>query len=421
METHSEKKTAMLSESMLYTLRYTFNRMDKDQNGSIDREEMQAALKKANIDIPEEEWKACLTRFDRNQNSCLEFDEFVQIAEEHARPAVSKTHFSDKLSRGVETLSMLYHDEDYYRKHPAYCQFKTFANAGTSGMASAALLQPVDTVKVQLQMGAQGSPLSVARSLGIGGLYSGVSAALLRQATYTTARIGIFQTSLAQLSDMEGGGPSVATKTGCAIFAGALGAVVGTPADMALVRMQVDGRLPVADRRNYTGVGDALLRSVKERGVPGLFAGCGPTVTRAIAMNVGQLVSHDQARQMMARAGMEKTGNANIFGSSLIAGLVGSLMSLPFDAVKTRLQQMKPDPRTGALPYRGVVDCAAHIFIKGGVLSFYRGLGPYLGRQLPHSVLTFVFISKLMNMERHLEMQLEFEKNRSNLPSGYLS
>ena len=42
------------------------------------------------------------------------------------------------------------------------------------------------------------------------------------------------------------------------------------------------------------GVGDALTRIVKDEGVGGLFRGAGPTVARAMALNMGMLASNDQ-------------------------------------------------------------------------------------------------------------------------------
>ena len=42
--------------------------------------------------------------------------------------------------------------------------------------------------------------------------------------------------------------------------AGATGAFVGTPAEVALIRMTSDGNLPVDQRRNYTSVFNALGR-----------------------------------------------------------------------------------------------------------------------------------------------------------------
>lgn len=56
--------------------------------------------------------------------------------------------------------------------------------------------------------------------------------------------------------------PGFGLKTFMGVAAGAIGAFVGTPAEVALVRMTADGRLPVDQRRNYKNVADALLRYV---------------------------------------------------------------------------------------------------------------------------------------------------------------
>lgn len=49
-------------------------------------------------------------------------------------------------------------------------------------------------------------------------------------------------------------------KAGAGLTAGGLGALVGSPADLTLIRMQADNTLPLASRRNYKGVGDAMVR-----------------------------------------------------------------------------------------------------------------------------------------------------------------
>lgn len=48
--------------------------------------------------------------------------------------------------------------------------------------------------------------------------------------------------------------------------AGCVGAFIGTPAEVALIRMTADGRLPELERRNYKNVFDALFRIFREEG-----------------------------------------------------------------------------------------------------------------------------------------------------------
>jgi solute carrier family 25 oxoglutarate transporter 11 len=58
------------------------------------------------------------------------------------------------------------------------------------------------------------------------------------------------------------------------MVAGGFGAVIGTPAEVALIRMTSDGRLPPEQRRGYKNVFDALLRICREEGVLAMWRGC---------------------------------------------------------------------------------------------------------------------------------------------------
>lgn len=89
---------------------------------------------------------------------------------------------------------------------------------------------------------------------------------------------------------------SLAQKVGLGATAGALAAIVGTPADVSLVRMQADNMAPPALRRNYTGVFNALGRIVKEEGVLSLWRGTAPTVVRAMVLNAALLSTADQMK-----------------------------------------------------------------------------------------------------------------------------
>lgn len=80
---------------------------------------------------------------------------------------------------------------------------------------------------------------------------------------------------------------SFAQKAFCGLTAGFFGAIIGNPADLALIRVQADTTLPPAERRNYKNVADAFIRIVKEEGVGALWKGCTPTVARAVALNFG--------------------------------------------------------------------------------------------------------------------------------------
>lgn len=290
--------------------------------------------------------------------------------------------------------------------NPVWKTVKPYLNGGLSGMGATCLIQPIDMVKVRLQLGATGGPLTVAKDIiakdGFGSLYKGLSAGLVRQATYTTARLGIFSelTRIAKEKN-NGGNLPLWQKAACGLAAGGLGALVGTPADLTLIRMQADSTLPVEQRRNYKGVGDAMMRIAREDGVAGLFRGGGPTVVRAMALNMGMLASNDQAKEMIAAAGFG--GMVPVVGGSLIAGFFASACSLPFDFVKTRIQKMTPNA-DGTMPYKGFGDCALQTLRKEGPLKFYTGFPTYIVRIAPHAVFTLLFLDALNSWEKSVGM-----------------
>ncbi|KAK9843706.1 hypothetical protein WJX81_003189 [Elliptochloris bilobata] len=258
-------------------------------------------------------------------------------------------------------------------------------------------------VKVRLQLGAHGSPITVAKDIiakeGFGGLYCGLSAGLLRQATYTTARLGIFNNISTYLKKANDGKPlPLWQKAAAGLTAGGLGALVGSPADLTLIRMQADATMPAAARRNYKNVGDAMIRIVKEEGPVGLFRGAGPTVVRAMALNMGMLASNDQAKEMLEAAGFPKGGNAVVLGGATIAGFFASACSLPFDFVKTRIQKMEPGP-DGKFPYKGPADCAMKTLTQEGPLKFYTGFPTYCVRIAPHVAITLVMLETINSWE----------------------
>merc|ERR1712190_564061 len=111
---------------------------------------------------------------------------------------------------------------------------------------------------------------------------------------------------------------SFVENAGCALSAGGLAALVGNPADLALIRMQADSMKPAAERAGYTSVITTMGMIVKEAGVGGLMAGAGPTATRAMALNFGMLAFNASAKDWLSAAGV--TGQPQVFGASAIAG-----------------------------------------------------------------------------------------------------
>ncbi|KAI0152682.1 mitochondrial carrier domain-containing protein [Xylariaceae sp. FL1272] len=319
-----------------------------------------------------------------------------------AEAARSKT--SNMKQQGSETVAAAKND---FLHTPLMRAALPFINGGLSGMIATTVVQPVDMIKVRLQLAGEGvatgpkpTPLSVTREILAHGkardLYTGLSAGLLRQAVYTTARLGFFDTFMKNLATRaRGKGTEVgfSERAVAGLAAGGLAAFIGNPADLALIRMQSDGLKHPAQRKNYKSVVDALTSIVKSEGVTALWAGATPTVARAMALNLGQLAFFSEAKaQLKTRTSWSP--QSQTLTASAIAGFFASFFSLPFDFVKTRLQKQQRGP-DGKLPYKNMVDCFAKVAKQEGLTRFYRGFGTYYVRIAPHAMVTLIVVDYL--------------------------
>ncbi|GFG31791.1 hypothetical protein Cfor_04228 [Coptotermes formosanus] len=279
-----------------------------------------------------------------------------------------------------------------------------FLFGGLSGMGATCVVQPLDLVKNRMQLSGEGGKAreyktsfhaiqGIIKNEGVLAMYTGLSAGLLRQATYTTTRLGIYTWLFETFSGTDGKPPGFFVKAALGMTAGVVGAFVGTPAEVALIRMTADGRLPPAERRNYKNVFDSLFRIVKEEGVVTLWRGAIPTMGRAMVVNAAQLASYSQAKQFLLDTGYFKDNVFCHFVSSMISGLVTTAASMPVDIAKTRIQNMKTVD--GKPEYTGAVDVLAKVVRKEGFFALWKGFTPYYARLGPHTVLTFIFLEQM--------------------------
>lgn len=280
--------------------------------------------------------------------------------------------------------------------------YARFIMGGAAGMAATCFVQPLDLVKTRMQMSGIGGGarehktafhalVNIARSEGPMALYNGLSAGLLRQATYTTTRLGIY-TSLIDNFKKPDENISFVKKCAFGMIAGGSGAFVGTPAELALIRMTSDGRLPKHEQRGYKNVFDALFRVIKEEGVLTLWRGCLPTITRAIFVNMAQLATYSQVKQYLLSLSYVDDNIICHFSASMVSGLATTWASLPPDIVKTRIQSMKYID--GKPEYKSGFDVLSRVVRNEGIFALWKGFTPCYLRIGPHTVLCFIFLEQ---------------------------
>ena len=263
-----------------------------------------------------------------------------------------------------------------------------FVIGGTSGIIATTVIQPIDFIKVRIQLSegpTKPTPITVVKDVLARGrvldFYSGLSAALARQVVYGTSRLGLFfqlEDLLKHRAESMGRKYGFRERATAGLTAGGVGAMIGNPTEVALIRMQSDGLLPEQQRANFRSVFDAVGRITRNEGILALWSGAYPTVIRAMSVNLAQLASFSESKHQIKQRTKASDQAASIY-ASFIAGFLASFFSLPFDFTKTRLQRQRKGS-DGSLRYRGMLDCFIKVAKEEGLLKFYRGFGTYFLR-----------------------------------------
>ncbi|KAK7837147.1 mitochondrial uncoupling protein 5-like [Quercus suber] len=319
---------------------------------------------------------------------------------------------------------------------------KGFVEGGIASIIAGASTHPLDLIKVRMQLQGESNPAlvqayrpavaalntpngyislriapppptrvglvsigtQIVKSEGATALFSGVSATILRQTLYSTTRMGLYEILKQKWSDHSDSDTAklpITKKIVAGLIAGGVGAAVGNPADVAMVRMQADGRLPIEQRRNYKSVVDAISQMSKQEGIASLWRGSALTVNRAMIVTASQLATYDQAKEMILEKGVMSDGIGTHVTASFAAGFVASVASNPIDVIKTRVMNMKLEAG-GVAPYSGALDCAMKTVRTEGVMALYKGFIPTISRQGPFTVVLFVTLEQVRKLFKDL-------------------
>jgi hypothetical protein len=290
--------------------------------------------------------------------------------------------------------------------------YKGLMYGGIASCIGETATMPVDVVKTRLQMdGAGGQKLyrgtfhcarALVSSEGLSALFKGLSPALVRQASYGSLRYGLYSPIRNSLG-VQPGTPKTEIPIWKKVLAGglsgALASAAANPTDLIKVRLQTDGQLIGEDGafrpKRFRGMVHAFLSIIREEGVLGLWKGVGPTVSRASVLAASELSTYDEIKGRLLATPYFEDDIFCVALTSTISGLFCTIVSNPFDVVKSRVmgQPLNADG-TGRF-YRGMIHCVVKTTKEEGILSLYNGFWPNFGRMVPHVVIAFIVMENL--------------------------
>ncbi|CAI5726119.1 unnamed protein product [Peronospora effusa] len=260
-------------------------------------------------------------------------------------------------------------------------QWTRFLAGGVASATAELLTLPIDITKTMI------------KQEGPGALWNGATPALLRQVSYTSICMVLYEPlrNAFGANAIQGANREVPFINKCLAggCAGAIGISIANPVDVIKVRMQADrsGKL-------YRSVGDAFAVIYRREGMRGFLRGMPPNIQRGFIVNAAELSTYDHSKEQLISSGLLKEGVLAHTGASCVAGFAGAAASNPIDVVKTRLMSQPTDTHGKGLHYRGMMDCVRKTFNEGGASAFYKGFIPNWMRKAPWCIVFFVTYEK---------------------------
>jgi len=162
-----------------------------------------------------------------------------------------------------------------------------------------------------------------------------------------------------------------------------------TPLDLVKCRRQVNPDMYPSLVAGLSTVGKA-----DGWGTRGLFTGGVPTLIGYSIQGCCKFGFYEMFKDVYAKVAGDNADRFKVIGfaiSSASAEIIADIGLCPWEALKVRMQTSKP----GAFPL-GLGDAINHLKASEGTNGFYKGLAPLWCRQIPYTVVKFVFFEKVV-------------------------
>lgn len=234
---------------------------------------------------------------------------------------------------------------------------------------------------------------NVAKTQGIGSLYVGCPAFVVGNTAKASIRFLGFDYIKAMLVDKNGklSGPRGVI---AGLGAGLLESVVAVTPFEAIKTALIDDKQS-AKPKYQNGLISGTVKLVRDLGFKGMYAGLVPVSLRQAANQAVRLGSYNAIKTMIQQASganpNEPLSSAATFLIGSTAGVITVYTTMPIDTVKTRMQALGADKL-----YTSTVNCFVKIFKEEGLLTFWKGATPRLGRLILSGGIVFTIYEKML-------------------------
>lgn len=269
---------------------------------------------------------------------------------------------------------------------------KNISAAGISAVLTVTGIHPIDVVKTRLQissketrnyssLGITGTIKTITKEEGIKAFWKGISAAWLREASYTSLRLGLY-TPIKQSMGVNNQSHFLMKFTAGSL-AGGIGSLVGNPFDVIKTRMMT------FEGKNGATFSSTIKNIYALENVSGLYKGLQANLMRSCVLNGTKMACYDEIKKFIIKKNVIPSGIPTQFCAAFGAGFFMASAVAPFDMIRTKLMNQT------TIKYKGFTDCLFKLTKQRGILGLYAGFVPIWARFAPTTCLQLVIFEQI--------------------------
>lgn len=202
-----------------------------------------------------------------------------------------------------------------------------------------------------------------------------------------TLKYGLYPVIVSLLWSMYPESSQISVKIMAGLLAGTVSSAVCNPTDLLKTRRQGSAMTGKSILQGFQQIAD-------EEGVVSLWTtGLLPNVLRAGVLTAAELATFDACRPAVAAYTQSEVLTPII--SALLASVCSTIVSCPFDTIKSRMMNQLKDVKEKKSKYTSTLDCVRKSIHSEGLLVLWSGVLAYFLRLVPNTILTLFFLEKI--------------------------
>lgn len=264
------------------------------------------------------------------------------------------------------------------------------AAGGSAGFVEVCIMHPLDLVKTRFQI--QRGPddpnryTSLAdcfkkmyRTEGPFSFYKGILPPILAETPKRAVKFFTFE-QYKKMFLFGAPSPTAMTFTLAGLCSGLTEAFVINPFEVVKVRLQAERNVSLTEQKSTFATAREIVRQ-DGFGLRGLNKGLSATLGRHGVFNMIYFSFYHNVKSYLPESQDPTTNFAIKFGIGFMAGSLASLINIPFDVAKSRIQGPQPIP--GQIKYRSCFATMRTVYAEEGFFALYKGLLPKVMRLGP--------------------------------------